>query len=516
MYSVDTCRKSLSDRTVEDLIRSDREEVIYPARYEARTESNDEWFIDQLRKDTLTDPHQRFRGVTDAYEASGSAASGHEYSHFDEDFCSDMHEHIIRYYPPENGLELQEHKTQDALNAVDAITEYTPPKWRLIHPSRIDKANREMATVSAEDAVFTDSKVTRYIDYDRFRIAMEAQEELHGQVTHVGELGDKPRPSFYETHAPVEGSSDQLTQMKCHLSPAEAITYPELAADLLSRPTTLMERYYRCNPTSGARLREVLAQIAEATNEDDLSEDEFRIMRNLIKHHIDEMEINKVYDPTMIQFVAQGDPRYIETSALRDTYEKVCRVVCGESEEVQDAFSSILFPLAVHMRERNIPITVENVIEEGDGVLQAHKIVLNMVGTYKDQITRGGPQAFLDAASDEELDILNQTSKSVIALLMPGHNRAATFLPIYGEEDEDVDRIAHTMYGPRRQGGTSDRPEFSSGGYYQQGAKFIYGMDQRTAPFEKEQSQQLTYSPYTEAHEFLRRTRLRRFIPPTY
>jgi hypothetical protein len=490
--------------------------------YDQDTEAQDKWLTDQLRQGTLTDPRGRHRIITGTYEAAGTSATGHEYSHFDEDFCHDGYSKMIRYNPPENGPEIEEYKKMHAMNAVDAITEYVVPKWRIIHPSRAEKTDRLAATAAAEMAAQADGIVTHHIEVDKFRVIMDEQEVYRQQMGMSGSLGTmvSPSVSFYETNASEGGPGDKLTQMKCHLVPAEAITYPELAADLLSRPSSYLKSFYANNPSAGLTLRQTLEEIADATSEDDLTEGERQMMTSLIRKHLSEMDVNRILDPRMIQFVQQGDPRYIESSAIRDNYERIRSIVCGEiDDESKEAFSSIMIPLAIHMRDRNIPINVENVIGEGEVLLQARDIVSSIVGTNKEQIKRGGVQSFFDFATEEELEILNRTGTKVMALLMPGNNGVTTFLPIYGEEDEDIDRIARTMYGPRRPSGTSARAGFSSGGYYQAGSRLIHGMDQRVAPFEQspqQQSQKLTYSPYTEGHEFLRRTRLRKFVPPVY
>jgi len=501
-----------------DPIELDREDEGLPS-----TEANAEWFMDKLRTGTLSYGDDKPRILIGDPTVAGTAGDGYDYAHFDEDFCHDrMYTHVLRYDPHDEGPELMEQKRLHALNAVESNTTYSVPKWKMIHPSRMEKTHRLATTESAERNVYDDSRTTHYVDYDRFRIALEQRATVREQQEASGVAGTliSPIVSFFEaSQVPTEGAGDKLTQMKCHLIPAEAIPYPELAAYLLTRPTNLLRQIYRKDPITGAHLREDLEKIATLAGEEDMTEAEKRVMSTVIRKHLDEMEVTRIFDPLMIQYVQEGDAKHLEVGAMRDTYERIYHIACGEvDEEGHDIDKRIIFPLAVHMRDRHIPLTVENVIGEMDALLQTREILEKLSFDFGRQLESGGPQAFLDHASEEEREVLDSVGKEVIAMLMPGNCRATTFLPIYGEEERsEADRVAETMFGPRLPGGLHHRAGFSSGGYYQAGAKTIDPPEQEVAPFDRNPAQQqVTFSPYTEAREFLRQTRLRKFIVPSY
>lgn len=494
----------------------------YEEECEAGSEAREEWFVDRLRSSTLSDDKGRSRTLIGDPEAHGTAGDGYDYAHFDEDFCHDrMYTHVLRYNPPDEGPELMESKRQHALNATEAYSyTYTPSKWKMIHPSRMEKTHRLACTESAEKNVYDDGRTTHYVDYDRFRIALEQRSTVHEQQEATGIAGKliSPIVRFYETQAPIEGASDKLTQMKGHLIPAEAIPYPELAAYLLTRPTNLLRQFYRKDRAVGLHLMEDLEKIAILSSEEDMTERERRVMTTLIRKHLDDMEVNRIFDPIMIHYVQQTDARHIEVNAMRDTYDRVHRIVCGESND-ESSSGTIIFPLAVHMYERNIPVTIENVIGEMEVIDQTREIIDRLRTDFGRQLEDGGPQDYLDHASEEEKAILDSVGRNVVAVMMPSGNcRTTRFLPIIGEEErEDADLVAGTMFGPRQRGGIHSRADYSSGGYYQPGGRTIDPPEQEVAPFDRPTRRSPpVYSPYTEAHEFLRRTRLRKFIVPSY
>jgi hypothetical protein len=281
-------------------------------------------------------------------------------------------------------------------------------------------------------------------------------------------------------------------------------------------------------------VRRVLEDIADAGS--DITEGDIREMNTLIRHHLNETEVNRVFDPRMIHFVLPGEAREVDSGILRSTYEKVWETISEESEEVKEAFETILFPLTVHMRDRAIPITVENVIAEGDEMLQLRDTLSHLradrgtasfgrtradgtidPGKFGPQECGGGPLEYIDHATEEGLAILNRWGKEVIALLLPNDGPSTHEVPIYGEDDTEY--VAETMYGPRTPAGFTHHPGQSAGGYVgqEQGKRVIQNREQKVSPFDLDQRpQQLYYSPYTDGHELIRTTGSRRFVRSLY
>lgn len=528
------------------------------------TDVSDAWMMDGLRKGYLSDPRSRFHVITGcAPEASGALASGYEYSKYDEDFLPGRTLDGPTILPTlyDAGLDLQEYKRGAAAAAIEGIDTYTPLKPRIVLPDFRDKLNMEMMSGVAARALEDDVKATHHVDVDRVRQALVNGETImeqramtrglvngiggrpseeervaegmargmesgmesgmaRGEVANVDGTIIRPEIAHYEPHSRHMGPSSQAAAMiEARPQPANTVLYPQLAAYLLSRPTDFIKVMYRDNPEVAYHLHATLEKVAASTGE--LGESDRRTMEVLIQRHLDEMEVKKEFDPMMIQFVPQNDPRYVEAAALRDTYEKVYRIVCGEEDVDFELHSELIFPLAIQVRDRNIPITVENVIEERDNLSRLKVTLEHLATTMDGHLAHGGVAEYFDHASEEEREVMKTVNKEVIAMLLPGH--VTTFVPIYNEEDE-TERVSRLMCGPQRKDG-SERHAALAGGYWAGDGLETRTLadrvdaaamhDSKVAPQDRPRGpEQLTYSGFSEGDIFIQRTALRKFVPP--
>lgn len=522
---------------------------------EARGEA---WLVDKLISGTSFDPLDRGRCVTGAFEASGSGGSGHEHCQWTDEYGPDSMRPSCYRGVAESPAD-QEYRQQYAERAVADYTspspyfspsryasigssgsssggsggssgsdggrgdveygyEHAPPKWRVIRPRQDEAANRLAATLAGEAAVETDARSVRHVAYDRFNLARDAAAVMVEQDARVrANPLSRLTPStagmpFFETPLRVEGSADLLRGHGCRLVRAEVTAYPQLAASLLSRPSSVLRSLYSTSPQQGLRMRETLESIADANSGEEISEMEKDVMHEIIRRHLDAAEdwlrdgasgavdVERVLDPRMIEFVAPGDPHYVELGVVRASYDRVLATVSGEPDEMKEAVESVIFPLVIHMRNRAIPITVENVIAEAGALMQVREVLDRLDTGIGRQVRGGGVQAYMDAATDEELAILDQTSTEVIALLMPGNCQTTKLSPIYSEEDVEImaAHAAETLFGPRAPAGFHPRPGVSSGGYGYAETRYAKPLRQRVdapAVCDHDDVDRLVYDP---------------------
>jgi len=480
------------------------------------TEAIEDWMADSLVSGTLHDRHSRMRIVQSTPEREGCSATGHEHSQFYDVYpCPDMRKRILPYNSDKRGPETVEYGRMLAEMQTRTIVEFANPKWRIIRPDRRVKLYQWYAAAGGEYQARIDHANVKYVNYDRFRLALAARSLVSEQQNETGVLGRLSRyvTSFFDTHASAAGPADRLTGFRdkhCYFKPDP---FPELAASLLVRPTEEMKEIYRRNPEAGRVLRDQLEAIAEATGDDDLTQRERAVMTQLIRHHLADSDVEKIYDFRMLQYVAPGDPRFIEAGQLKKTFVTVHRIVCGETGEMPKGTEGIIFPLAVQMRHRNIPITVENVIEEADAILEARETLQHLVTSFVHQRERGGKRGILSFADENDLEIINDLSREARAILIRDVAGASTQIPIYLEQELGDAQGTRTMYGPRMTGGTSMRSGSSSGGYRQQGSRELIPLDMRSRD-RGSGPERLLYSPYTEGHDLLYKTRIRKFRVP--
>ena len=364
---------------------------------------------------------------------------------------------------------------------------YTPEKWRKFNTPVTDTINRRSEITAGTRAAHIDGLLSRRLNLDKFELAVRLGEQVAYQQAISGKHGELARDMAptYDTNSAEEWAGQRIIGERGQFDKTRAAVYPDLAAYLLTSQTDTMATLRRGGEFASAHMLEDLERIVAGSSEGFIDDDGFRTLEFLITRTLTEMENNKTYDPMMLQFVTPGDPRYVEGDKIRATRDKIQKIVIGRTPERVGSDEKLLFALALHMRDSQIPLTVENVIGELDTLLQIRNTVQRVAGSIAAQLENGGPMEYIDAVTEEDIILFNSTSKKIMMHLCPKLNDVISIIPVY-----------RTMFIPSSEPWRKDEKDQTAGGYIQGTARNLKDMRDIPDITERgEESQKLTYDP---------------------
>jgi hypothetical protein len=298
--------------------------------------------------------------------------------------------------------------------AAKEITTYTPPKWKVIRPSRWEKTDRIASQESAHMNAIYDHVDLKYFNFDRMGRAIEGAEIINDQVKRVGPDGAIIR---VDDKVLDDQSSDGRYRGTGILSRPDTFgkpeAYIEYATELASRPPASLQMFYKQYPQAGMMMKQILDEIAGLTLEQFVPEDG-KTMSSIIRHSLELADIYKLYDPMMLELVAPGDERYINLGGIRSNYERIEREFTGQYEDVPQDVAEIIYPLAIHMWEHDIPMSTANINAEAQALLDVREEIHKVATSHMQQLEHGGIDHILALPNKNELNFLHQVDKGTL------------------------------------------------------------------------------------------------------
>jgi len=439
----------------------------------------------------LVGTHGRPRIITGRYD--GAEAERFGYSQYNDHFSKTGEARTIHPVAPMNG-DYVRYGNCYAHKSLHDGSERTPHKWRLLFPSITDLFDRFANRISGEAAINQDQKTNKNVYHDKAALA-QCHDELFNHHTGLMSCGSvsTERNPFFETG---QGEATRLERItRGDGRPQGRIGYIEFAKSLLIRPSAYLRAYYEVNPNSD--LKNVIENIANTNREMDLGEREFKTIQFLILAHLDMMEAGGEIDPGMLAYVHQGDPKYVRLQAIKDTYERIYRVAIGHIPERVETDKSLALPLAIHMRDKFIPVTYENIVDELRGLEMVREVAKRLITSYGEQLSV--TKNILDIMNPEELKLMEYFGQSVVPLLAEKGEILRT-LPIYGFNAPVKSRMSIK--------GEKQFPVFGSehtaGGFFQAGARDLNMPDRTGEPSQIKAAEGLTYQEYNDGNSRFR------------
>lgn len=359
-------------------------------------------------------PH-RPKVITGAPEAAGGNASGHQHALYDGDYVRPLVSHTWKPEKPVHCKEAHEYACEYSERAAKEITTYTPPKYRIIRPSMADKAHRIGASESAWMNAIRDHSEQKYVQYDRAGRALQGSELVSDQRARSGHDGTVDTVEEYTYEYAPDTYGTQGGGPRGHpgdLQSAEGCVY--WAAELADRPPACLQLFFKSYPQASIRMRELLDEIGDMAPED-IGPGEVKIVSSIVRRALEFSDVYRIYDPMMLEFVVPGDKRYINLGNIKANYVRIHRLLVGEYQgDIPPEVGQIIMPLAVHMWERNLPVTVENVEDEAQALLDVREEVARLATSASRQHRLGGVEEVLALANKQSLSVLNQVDGATI------------------------------------------------------------------------------------------------------
>lgn len=507
----------------------------------------DEWFYNNNSMMPGTS-----RTIVGTAEADGCAATGHEHSLYEEDYdAGGMGEHAppleSEHMPsfaesgwrpgargrsrPSKGFKVEHNLTSagerfmikermaypsiKAENARRAITEFHNQRIRVIRPRREDKMHHVARVETGALGAVRDRVNEQWIDYDRVERAQQANRllkeqrdsnTLFGQVLNA--ISEVFTPSGVDA-----GGEDKLYNVK--RGPTSSFVKmeaaPSLAASLLSRPSNALQRFYSMDPHAADTVKAALEEIALVDSDGlglGLTEHQQRCIDTVVMLHFQFADKYKIYDERMLEFVVPSDNRCLEMGALKREVEQVQRYVSDIFGHVPDGVNAIIFPLVVHLRRKNLPITVENVIGEIDYIDDLTRTFQSL--SHGSHRFEGGVRSIISLANQRQLEIMNRYDPDVLELMFRGFlNRQGT---VYLEQHFDGPVIYSEM-GPRDEQ-ILRHSDVSGGGYRHPEESSMVTDPHRLMRTPAAGPERLDYTPLAEGYYTIYKYAVPKFEPP--
>jgi hypothetical protein len=355
------------------------------------------------------------RVITGTFEAAGSNASNHEHALYYDVFQNPMNPRMsLPVRPPVHGKDAHEYSCAYSEAAAKEITTYTPPKYKVIRPSRWEKTDQIASQENAHMNALYDHVDLKYINFDRMERAMDGAETINDQVQRVGPDGAVVR--IDDRVLEDQGSDGRYRGMGI-LSRPDTFEKPEVcieyATELASRPPSSLQLFYKQYPQAGLMMKQMLEEIANLTIDQIMPEDAHSVSA-VIRHSLEFADVNRLYDPMMLEFVVPGDERYINLGGIRANYDRIEREFTGQYEDVPQDVAEIMYPLAIHMWEHDIPVSTANINAEAQALLDVREEIHKIATSHMHQLQRGGIEEVLALANQDELNVLNQVDKGTL------------------------------------------------------------------------------------------------------
>jgi hypothetical protein len=339
--------------------------------------------------------------------SGGFASRAGEYTHFDcseidpstTDALTELHGEIPRggwgtlgqgtrttverVDPSGHGYEVMEWGREWGERVADDIYEYYPHVSKTVNTRHDDYINRRAADEGAIDAAVRDHLDLHYTQHlpGPWKSAARGEGTGLGRVvkTLISYITPWSRGESDGTDGGTYTSSTMADTRGCvaYAGDVRGMTSRELAATLLIVPTESLARFYEAHPDEAGMMKGTIERIALSTGTP--TPEEERFITSIMGYAQRDAMDGRVYDPRMIEMQDKGgrpSSGWREVFALRRRINDVRRILCDPNLRYRTYDTErLILPLALHMMEKGLPITVESVRGEVDGMMDTMRTI---------------------------------------------------------------------------------------------------------------------------------------------